>query len=364
MGFAVTGGAVLAIILKELGYQSRCVHLGGHLVSEVFDKNKWKMLDADNNTYFLIDGKIASSDEIAYKSQKCTPVFGKNTMNIFNSLMPQNYISLFTTHDNNVADPWYLENINWGNTHFTLPAHAELELPAYNPCEEKNSPYLFARLKLQRPYKGFLDIPFVIHSVKGNGHIFNLHAADEKKKHENFLSPGNYLVLSDSIDIYLYVNPFLFDNITGTAKVELVSNKENSLRLESRPYNFDYTPNLGLRKFENILEKKIELYKQAFATSPEYYYDTINLTSVEQLNDLTHNFYLKTRNIEKMPDSVVKKINTALEILKQQNHEGTKVFIKMRYPFHRNIIMMMMIELPVEEIQNTFDFYFNNSPKK
>lgn len=357
-GICSNRGAVLAIILKTLGYQSRCVQLGGHLVTEVTDNSKWKMLDADNDIYFLKNGEIASVEQISDENQKCTPVFGYNTLNFFNRLMPENYQHFFTTKENNVVEAWYMENIQWESTHFTLPPYSEIEIPATNPNVKKNAPYMFACLNIKRPYKGLLNIPLVIHSANGKGSFYNIYSS-EKLSQKYFYAPGKYMIVADSIKLYFYINPFLFHGIPNTSSIMLTCNKPNFPTIIPLAYKYNYTPYQGMVRYEKILEERIGLYKKAFDLNPEFYHDTITLSAVEELTDLTQTFYKQTRDVKKTPDSIENKINSSVDVLKQYHFENTKVFKKMHLPFYRNIIMLMIIEFPTGELQNIFAFYFN-----
>ena len=94
LGICANRGAVLSHILKEMGFESRCVQLGGHLVTEVYDNGKWKMLDADYDTYFLIDDKIASVKEIKSDSLECNIIKGYRINDLFFYFFPLIY---FTT---------------------------------------------------------------------------------------------------------------------------------------------------------------------------------------------------------------------------------------------------------------------------
>lgn len=354
-------GAVLALILKGLGYQSRCVQLSGHVVTEVFDNGKWKMLDADNNIYFIKDNDIASTDEIAHQIKGCKPVFGKNAMNIFIKLMPQRYFSLFTTYENNRPEDWYVENIFWEETSITLPPGAELEFPAVNPLSDKASPYLFACLKIKKTYVGKINIPFVIHSAQGKGFVFNSQDTVLYPQYiqKEFQAPGNYSIISDSAEIYFYVNPFILNDISDTAYVNIFSTCENEIKVISKPYkkhtNLAY---VWLKKYDTLLEDVGNFYKTYYETDESFLNDTTAINTKEEFRKKIINFYLKTHSGKTVLDRITKKIDHALLLISQYSADETEFFRPLNVPFFRYTLIICIIELPESAIDESFDYFF------
>ncbi len=358
-GICSNRSAVLANILLRLGFESRCINLGGHVVCEVFDNHKWKMLDPDNNIYFIRKNEIASVSEIEQDYSNCKTVFGKNTMNFFNTLMPQKYASFYADPDNNIVETWDVENINWETSCMTLPPGAELEFPADNPNVDSNTVNLFACLKLQSPFMGRLNIPFVIQSTKGRGFMYNLQdtVPSTAGAFKEFCAPGNYYVMADSINIYFYINPFLLPEKRDSSTIILYSNKSSGLQLIAKPNLKKEAPYVWLKKYEKILELKTPYYKDILSSSDPFFNDTISMISAKDFTSAFTDFYSKTHNTKKVPDSINNKLKHTLMVLKRLDLNEDVFFNKFKFPFFRSIIMIIIVELPEKAIDETFDFF-------
>jgi len=350
-------GAVLANILIEMGYKSRCVQLGGHLVTEVFDKGKWKMLDADNEIYFVKNDKIASVQQIAEENDNCKPIWGHNFRNIFNEIFPESYMSFYSSIKNNTVESLYTENIAWDNKHISLPPQSNLQIPVYNPNAPKNTSYFFGRLRIPKPYYGAIEIPFVMHSVTGSGHVFNLHSIGLHSNKQYV--PGVYWGFSDSIDVYFYVNPLIFDFESSMITVDVFSDKESSLIVKCDSQDFDYFSMLEITNSIYRLKNDFSFLADRLSNNAGLCCDTIETISLDTIKDAAIFLYKKTRNSSTVPDSILNKINLAIAIMEKKNFESSKAFQKMQFPFYRNMLVVLLLELSTDDFQRMFDFYFN-----
>lgn len=347
--------AVLALLWKNLGYKSRCVHLGGHVVPEVMDGGKWKMMDPDYNTYCLLNGSLASVDEIAVDPAHCRPVFGPGMQNLFNRLMPGFYLGLFTSRENNFVDTTYIQHICWTPAEFSLPAGAELTIPAVNPSAEPFAPNVFARLRLQKPFNGMLEIPLVLHSVRGKGRVLNPYASQENPFYH---APGTYLVKADSLELYLYLNPVLFENTGRNHDVKISCSQKNALIVQPCSFPRNDRNFAWIERYQDVIKEKMNMYQKAFEQDREFFYDTLQLRTLSDLRPVMMAFYLRSHPVSVVPDSIIHKIDLSLKIMEEHHLEKEKVFPRLQQPFHRNMLIILMLELPAEAMDRSFDYYF------
>ncbi|MEA1872938.1 MAG: hypothetical protein U9N51_00715, partial [Bacteroidota bacterium] len=107
--------SALAQIWEWQGYKTRCIQLKEHVISEVFYRDKWMLLDADFNTYFLNkEGQIADYSELENSIETFKMQSSPTNMSIMHFLMQfdkAGYFNHFKGSHNNRIEPWFTEDI-------------------------------------------------------------------------------------------------------------------------------------------------------------------------------------------------------------------------------------------------------------
>jgi hypothetical protein len=355
-GLCDNRGTVLALIWRELGFESRCVHLGGHLVPEVKDNDKWKLLDPDYYSYFLYDGEIASVDQIANKSNECELIINEKTYNCFSKSIPYLYTLFFKTADNNEVQDWYMQGIEWNENEFCLPPNASLSFPKSNPNSSKNTPYTFACMHLTN-FVGFIDIPFAVHSISGDGSLFSFIQGNvTNHSSTNFFAPDTYFVRSKDLYVYMYINENLLSQKLNT-ELKIISNNSHVLKISNSKFNTPSVKTKWLKDYTLVLEKCSLLYEELFKKNTLNLFDTLNITNTQEFVNACSDFYKKSRNTNSIPDSISLKIKYTIEALETHNIDSTQFFDIIENSHSRNIFMILLIELPNEAMDETFEYY-------
>lgn len=140
--------AALAIIWKDLGYNSRVWELGGHIVPEVYENGKWKMYDPSFQVYYLTrDSLVASVEELESNTDLIlSPVekldlfkLNKFTVNtVDTSKLKELYNSYnysprmkeyYETEEDNVLNEWFEKTYSQDSVKICLPKGALMRFP-------------------------------------------------------------------------------------------------------------------------------------------------------------------------------------------------------------------------------------------
>jgi hypothetical protein len=294
LGICDNRGAVLAHILKEMGFESRCVHLWGHVVAEVYDKGKWKMLDADYDSYFLLNGEIASSKEIELDNMDCNLITGYHSNDLSFYFFPSTYLSFFTSEENNEVQYWYMQDVYWKDDYFTLPAQSELRFPVNNPNRNNRELYSYGKLTIKNLKKSYINIPFVVHSISGKGSLLNpFQGYVSEKSNCNFFTPGYYWVDADSLEVYFYINPHLIKRENYNDKIKLIYTISDSLEIKTEiSLGFvKILPKPIFKNYEDLINTNQSKYETAFKELPEYHFEEIEFLSKEDIIVTISDFY-------------------------------------------------------------------------
>lgn len=333
--------------------------MGGHLVCEVLENGKWKMLDPDYGSYFLLNGSLAAVSEISINKNECIPVFGQGLISEVTAIMPQNYISLFTSTDNNYIDKIYNTDIVWDKTSISLPPQSKFEIPIEinsDSCPFGNA--VFACITVNEPFDGIIEIPFVIHKL--NGSIQEFKPVSDKNYElitEFFTPPGQYRLKCKDACIYMYINPILLESGASNTTISVISDNLASLNVSKLKLTKRNKGSLWLNEYKVQFNSTLTEYKYDFLSAPENFDDTLNISSPEDFKNSIADFYSKTHNGEIVPVSILDKTDKTLLLLKKYNFDTTKFLFTMQYPFLRNAMSILIIELPVDAIEETFNFF-------
>ena len=130
--------ATLCLIWEEMGYETRINHVTDfHVFPEVFDGNRWLMMDPDFALLLITDkNEIASVEEIKsgiilspYRSELNTSCF--NTAQGFIDLYPDYLHDVYTNAVNPQKDSWFTKNLNWRSANFLFPRSTKVEFPIF-----------------------------------------------------------------------------------------------------------------------------------------------------------------------------------------------------------------------------------------
>jgi hypothetical protein len=357
LGICANRNAVLAHILKEMGFNSRCVHLGGHLVSEVYDNDKWKMLDADNDSYFLKNEKIASFEEIQSNINDCKLIIGANNYNFIHYFFPKTYMQFFTTKEDNEIQNWYMQDVYWKNEHLTLPAGSRFQFPVHNPNSNNFDAYAYGRLSIKNTYYKNINIPFVVHSISGDGVLFNpFYGWISKKSSNHFIIPGIFTVTADSLDIYVYINPHLIKKNSTNDDIKVQYNVSEGIALKTEVHT-DFIPNLPhaiFKNHNNFIKKTRKKYKPILMELPDCHYNVIEIDSKIEIYSLLSAFYKDINNKNPLPDSIKMKLDNFYEFTAKNQIDMTQLYPYLKIPSFRNSFFIMIIEFPEALIYDIF----------
>jgi hypothetical protein len=220
-GFCDDTAAVLKNLYKNFGFEARVVELGGHIVTEVKNREgKWMMYDPDYGVYFKNRNmQIASVDELSNQTDLIiNPIY---KFNIKSDPYTDRYAELFSSKDNNkVSDTVFNDYID--NFNITLPPAGKIIFPLEITPEPKTIQNHYAKvyknLKVVYPknYQGKIKNYLLIHSINGEGtiefdgdsksEIFDNYLID----YENFIKELNIIEAKTAIEINYFINPNRF----------------------------------------------------------------------------------------------------------------------------------------------------------
>jgi len=320
-GFCYNRAVCLAQLWSALGFRSRIIHLGGHAVPEVYDHDKWKMLDPDNGIYFTdSSGTIASVEEIAVSANSLIidTIMAYDFTQLLNILVNKDsFIDLFTSTKNNVTDTSGTTYFYPEQTCLSLPPFAKLEFPVHNSLADRNSSYSFCRLTVPLNYTGLINIPFIIHHIEGHGFLINDKRIIVPPKNKKPYPAGLYYLCCDSLKIYAYINPLLL-NFNQTNEIQLFSFDRLFPSVSFGKNETTVSSFYKLRKNQNraLLLQYIP-YIQFFLKWPET--ENINISNLHDLNENIYYVYKNTVKNPKNKKTLDAKINSFIQRIEKEN---------------------------------------------
>ena len=198
-GYCDDTASVCYFLWKRMGYATRVVKLGGHVVPEVKVNGRWEMYDPSFRTYYYDSrGNVAGVAQLASSPQLITkplkPVANR-TNKCYTAWMAAKYSS---RSDNGIAKHHMVKELPYQLT-FTLPAGGALVLPlppvnALNVAENRPAPKKVATAALHIPagWRGAVNIALVAQEIDG-------HAGDRVRIKQKTFAVGSEK-LQESID--------------------------------------------------------------------------------------------------------------------------------------------------------------------
>lgn len=227
-GFCDDRASVLAEIWKNWFDSVRVVKLNGHVVSEVYSNDKWKMYDADRKVAYLnADNEVCSVAELEDSSQFVSNPYKKSVIGInpifkTNNPISERYAKLYASKEDNLDETTWHLNSKEPASSFILPAYSSLKISV------TNKDHVNLSVLLIEESKGDLQIPFVPYSAKGT---FEYQIGD--KSH----------LVKDSLTYFSteeLINSFDIRNVKSESEIRYLVNpklrflqKENSLKVKS-----------------------------------------------------------------------------------------------------------------------------------
>ncbi len=211
-GLCDVRSAALCMIWQQMGYKTRVNKLlDFHLFPEVYDGEKWMMLDPDFGICLVnSNNRIASVEEIKKDSGQLTVCSIETRYPHF--CISQNFVEEYSPYLENIykssasdsLDNLLLDNVNWPAGNFKLPPNSIVEFPVFT--DSLISPV--CKITILDSYCGFVQIPLVI--AGANNAVFESTATvDCKGKGVGYWSDKLW-VCGKNIEILAYVNPALF----------------------------------------------------------------------------------------------------------------------------------------------------------
>lgn len=214
--------ATLTNILIKLGFEARSWCLEGHVVTEVYTDNKWKLMDVDYGVYYFnSEGEIASYEELCNN-----PTLITNPQKKILKEEDYYYVKVYsgqlanlysTTADNVEFDVRYNRSLENEELYFELPSGASMTFP-FNKKYTGNF-YAFAELDIPSGYTGKINIPLVIAGMTGTG-VVKYNETNFKVNHFDPVTVINkqneisfQLEIIDNpngIRFFYYINPLLY----------------------------------------------------------------------------------------------------------------------------------------------------------
>jgi hypothetical protein len=327
-GLCSNRNASLSHIWDAMQYQSRCFQLNGHLVSEVFDTNKWKMMDADFNRYFIThNGEIAGCRKLEDSIEYYTMRYYSNaaTKKLFPSIYyPTNYYQLFTTKEDNEFQDWYLQGVLWEDMYLSLPPNATIEFPCINP-QDSLSNYTYGKIQIPEHFLGYINMPFVIHHIENSTltgpYLINPHTSNTMNV------PGKYFVLGNNCTIYYYINAIL--TTLGPSNI-LTIKKDASTHLKTQLLP-NFSTNSAYQQLKqtafdlNQLNQNIDKIIR-FRTIVNSDYNNIIISNDSTFTISYQTLYREMFNTFGLSENIIKNIQFTIELLNDPKYDKMKFF--------------------------------------
>jgi hypothetical protein len=194
----------LCVILENMGYKTRIWNVKDfHAFLEVFNGNKWLMLDPDYGLLLLTEeGQIASLDDIQFDNSLVPVMSGKNNFICNTGNMIDTFpIRLKNIYKNDTLSSYcMLTDKTLDNMYFKLPAGTKLTFPIYIDSLDT---YVI-EVCIPGFYVGEVRIPLLVNSVVNN----------ENKLTDSLSKCGvlydDFYIYGEDIVISALINPLLF----------------------------------------------------------------------------------------------------------------------------------------------------------
>lgn len=207
--------SVLSRLWEKNGFDSRIIGLAGHVVPEVYYKNKWHMYDPSLRVYYCNNNNnVLSIQQLETNANSFYNSNCKDT-NIHSLLGNQKalieyFAKLYTTEENNHnVTNWHLDYDKLSKW-FVLPPKSSLFI-----THETTSGITSIRVKLTEKSNGMLQIPLV--PIKGNGYfkistnntIIQVNEKNFQFPRQEFYHKMNILDVQEIGEIHYSINPKL-----------------------------------------------------------------------------------------------------------------------------------------------------------
>ncbi len=212
---------VLTNLLKGMGFKAKSICLEGHVVTEVFSGNKWKILDVDYGVCFLNnDTQIASYLELVENPMwfdeidRYISIDSSESIKL-NAFMMNNAYLYSSKEDNHLFKTGYDVNQNTILNTIVLPPKSNFIFP-YENCKAE-SIYTCAKLEVPAGWCGEIWMPFVLCKIEGNATVKidgNKLVCSEKQT--GFVKLGSSdnkcVIISNQkgVNFYYYINPLVY----------------------------------------------------------------------------------------------------------------------------------------------------------
>jgi len=216
-GFCDDRASVLVRIWKELGYDARVMGISGHVISEVFNDGKWKMLDPDLRIYYTKNDTILSVSEL------------ENNPDIIRKgiLIGRSYADYYESKEDNTDNTaWHLDYNDW-DTNMILPSYAKL---SFIQCRKKNT----IHVNVPTGINGTIKLPFVPVFIKGHGKVSVNHAIIEVDgltmlPRDKPMQELNIIENIEGLDVYYLFNDKI-EFMDSSISVKILSGKGVSIK--------------------------------------------------------------------------------------------------------------------------------------
>lgn len=287
LGFGLCDDRSCALvrIWQQMGYRSRCAHLGGHAVSEVFVNGRWIMFDVDNNVFFTNDqSEIQSVEQIGASKDNLVLqqiIDNFSFSQLYFLLNKTQYFEMFsTTYNNGYTDSIPLPEQETEFLSLLPGSYIEFRVTTTESLMPHDA---LCRIHIPNKSEGLMHIPFVIHHVEGSGLLFSFARAMMPNVNTGPLHPGKYYVSSRGMDVFAYVNPALLV-INDTLFVKLKTPNCKNLNVSYISYDEKTdNPNTLSRDAIELHYEYLRPYIDYFDKNPEI----STAISIEKIDDIT-----------------------------------------------------------------------------
>jgi hypothetical protein len=262
-----------------MGYKTRIWNVKGlHVFPEVFNGNKWLMLDPDYGLLLRTEeGQIVSLDDIRIDSFLVPVLSGRNNF-ICN---PENMIDTFPIRLKNIykndslASYYMLTDKTLEDTYFKLPSGAKLTFPIFVDSLDTYILEVF----IPGFYEGEIKIPLLINSLINN----------KNKRTDSLLKCGvlydDFYIIGENIVISALINPLLFIPKTNK-KISLCYSTNNScfpeIKISDKSTNYD----TDLFQIISYFSELIYINKNDYLEKSKKYLQKLNHATIIDWKDI------------------------------------------------------------------------------
>ncbi|MFO7880025.1 MAG: hypothetical protein ACQES0_08000 [Bacteroidota bacterium] len=268
MGSAICShrNALLCQVWEMLGYKSRTVDLGDHVVAEVYYQGGWHMYDADFGVFFSDAKTVLSVSQLEHKIRNAkmhSSDFVSDLQNAGLRIYPYSYFGWIESTADNQINSWFVTNTVHSDLWFDLPPGAEIRYPAKTG---ETHDFRLAELRITQSYTGLLHLPLLM----------------EKSDSLRLLSPtgsdsGIFLLSGNTGRILLQANPLIWQvqsgNLLKMEKSGASSLHISTFPLEIKPY----------KKLSGIFPTMDSLLMRWMHANPDFA-DTMQISDYQSLS--------------------------------------------------------------------------------